>query len=146
MVIGNTRDECVGFIYGAVDTNLTLVEYQALLGFAMGLKDLIPIDFEYPIPAHSTDLRDLASTVSTDWIMLCSNRNVTRSVAATSDNPVWYYSFNKVASFSQSVWAPDVTRTNTYSILFCRCFMPLYTISCLWLCCCIVVLPMYVSC
>lgn len=72
----------------------------------MGLKEIIPIDLEYPVPLNTSDYRPNLSVIASDWIMFCSARNAVRSVV-NGNSPVWYYIFDKVASFGPEVWAPD---------------------------------------
>lgn len=106
IMIGNTRDECTLFVYGAYGKALAPAGYSVLLASILGLTyEPIAVLVEYPLPPNTTDARPTASQVATDYVMLCSNRIVTRAIATQS--PVYLYVFDHIVSFNHSAWYPS---------------------------------------
>ncbi len=105
VMVGNVRQEAVVFIYMAYGKPLSPLGLGVLLELILGTSGMIQTLFKYPVPKGTTDARQLASQIGTDYIFLCSNRNVTRAMSRFGT--VYNYIFDHVPSFNHTAWYPE---------------------------------------
>jgi len=107
VMLGHTAQEAYLFIYVAMKNPVSWLGYDAMLLAILGVKGAVEAAlFEYPVPWGTNDTRPLLSRVATDYIFVCSNRNVTRTMTTYGPN-VWLYDFNHIASFNRTAWYPN---------------------------------------
>jgi len=106
VAMGTTRQEAVLFIYQAITKPLPAFGYDATLAVILGVEKGLKAVAKYPVSSGTPDTRPTLSQCATDYIFICANRNVTRSMASHSEgaNNVFLYDYNHLASFSAGNW------------------------------------------
>jgi len=115
MMLGSVNDEGVMFIDAAFPEPVGYVEYKAFILLIFGPGNAKQIEQMYPVaPSQYNDTRPVLSTMGTDYIFACPNRNITRSMTnriATTNAPVYLYHFDHILSFNP--WGPNYTECTT---------------------------------
>ena len=95
------------FIYGAFKTNMSALEYAALLEVFFAPAGAARVAAQFPVPSPApADLRPLTANVTTADIFRCATRNATRSLAAAPGrtSPVYLARFSRLLSWGPSLW------------------------------------------
>ncbi|XP_059164846.1 cAMP-regulated D2 protein-like [Physella acuta] len=103
MVVGNTREETVLYIYGSYNKSMDIEDYLALIGVTRP-GQLLQIVQHYPPTASSRDQREVLVNISTDLVFKCPTRNLTRTALTRGLQDVWFYVFDHALSFPG--WGP----------------------------------------
>lgn len=106
LVLGDVAEEGIAFIYQAFEKPLDTLTLVSVLGIFFGLQNVIPLLTQYPIPPNTTDMRMLASTIATDGLFLCPQRNASQIIAKSHPN-TYAYNFDVVSTFGRNIWGPD---------------------------------------
>lgn len=101
-MVGNVQDEGWLFIFSVFTSNLTGVEYKAIVDFVF-LSDAAKVLTLYPPPPKGEDARPTLAVLGTDYIWVCPTRNVSRYMSAL--HPLYRYHFDHVLSFDP--WGPN---------------------------------------
>jgi para-nitrobenzyl esterase len=109
IIMGNVANESNLFINFAFNKSVDDTEYYVLLGVIIGLDHMEAIIEQYPIPSPApTDYRAQLSTVGSDALFVCPNRNTSASVSAAPGrkSPIFLYFYDHIESFNPAVWGP----------------------------------------
>jgi len=91
---GYVKDEGLMFIYEALGSSVSKVEYDAIIPALMGLTVGIKIAEHYPVGSAS-DARPTLSQVATDGLFHCAGRSASTSTGSN----VWMYELEHPMSF-----------------------------------------------
>lgn len=104
MIFGNVAEEALIFIYMGSKKKMTTLEYMALLYAVFGIEDGARV-LNWYRPLLDGDKRPELSIMGTDYIFLCSLRNVLSQITTQNPElPVYNYIFNHVLTFD--AWGP----------------------------------------
>lgn len=106
VMIGGVTNEALLFIYEAAKKKVTDAEYIAVIGLIFGLQDGAKVLQKYPPPVFG-DKRPALGYLGSDYVMLCSIRNVTENLANANPENVWLYHYDHAESFD--IWGPNYT-------------------------------------
>ncbi|KAF0972526.1 hypothetical protein FDP41_009429 [Naegleria fowleri] len=105
MIFGNVAEEALIFIYMGSKKKMTTLEYMALLYAVFGIEDGARV-LNWYRPLLDGDKRPELSIMGTDYIFLCSLRNVLSQITTQNPElPVYNYIFNHVLTFD--AWGPN---------------------------------------
>ncbi len=108
LVMGTTYDEGTLFIYGGFEKELDSTGYYLLVGTVFGFDKAETLLKWYPVDKSVKDQRPVLSTLTSDIIFHCANRNVSRLFASRQDKRptqrAWLYLFDTVATFMKETW------------------------------------------
>lgn len=101
-ILGNTAEEGVAFVYGGFQGKVTFPIVEIILSLVFNLSHTLEVTMEYELNPFSADLRPNMSTITTDSIFECVNRNVTR--INQDAFPLYYYIFDHPFSHPEIMW------------------------------------------
>eukprot|EP01060_Flectonema_neradi_P006503 TRINITY_DN1439_c0_g5_i1.p1 TRINITY_DN1439_c0_g5~~TRINITY_DN1439_c0_g5_i1.p1 ORF type:complete len:571 (+),score=105.02 TRINITY_DN1439_c0_g5_i1:76-1713(+) len=110
IIITNAGNEARIFIWEAAVKDgkmipLTKPMYWGLVGSIFQDKALV-VNGEYP--SNSTDNRELATKIGTEYIFNCANRKILKTIAASNrKSPLYYGLIDQPMSFGAKVWNND---------------------------------------
>jgi len=94
MIIGDTSEDALLFVYQAANFSLNDVEYEAIITAIFGL-DVISVSEEYPPYPVFGDKRPLLSILGTDYIFECPARYIQQLLYNNSNTtPLYLYQWN----------------------------------------------------
>ncbi|XP_078573015.1 crystal protein-like [Branchiostoma floridae x Branchiostoma japonicum] len=97
-IIGNVAEEAVLFVYSVFGNPMSKLELDAaVLAFLRGKGPAALREYK---PPQTSDYRPFLSQAATDWIFVCSTRNVIRNAVASGEQDAWLYVFDHVWSFA----------------------------------------------
>lgn len=105
LIVGNTRDEGLMFIYMGVEKPVPRWELDIAITAIFGVNALKVLE-EYKVPANMTsDTRPILAEMGTDYMFACPNRAVIRSLNMFSHYPSYAYFFDRVLPWPNA-WGP----------------------------------------
>ena len=93
IVFGSVMEEFRLFLYEALSSPMSRLEYRAALA-VFHPSHFLGVEFKYPPPAGSNDLRDALSQVLTNYLFTSATRNVSRSIMNAGNNNIYRYIFD----------------------------------------------------
>jgi len=97
ILLGTVQEEALLFIYEAWGSNLTFIDYEALLLGVFGL-EFANVSSYYPANVSSDDQRPVLSVLGTEYIFHCPTRLIAGQIASYT-NQIYIYRFNHAWSF-----------------------------------------------
>ncbi|XP_072030235.1 cAMP-regulated D2 protein-like [Amphiura filiformis] len=101
IIIGDVTNEIAGYIHSLFPTPPPQIAVLSILAAYFG-RFTLPVLREY-WTYWNPDIRPLLIELGSDYIFVCSSRNMTRSIESFSNSPVYHYVLNHTFS-DTSVW------------------------------------------
>jgi carboxylesterase type B len=107
IMAGTVSEEAVVFIFEGFPQPMSEAEYILMVTAIFGW-DAVSAMLKYPL-TNTTDTRMDLSTMATDYVFVCPQRNLSSSIAAHSKLPTYVYQYSHLASFGEQGWGPNYT-------------------------------------
>jgi len=113
IMIGTVTNEAILFIYKASASPINDLEYIGIVEYVFGITTGARVLYKYPPTPFFGDKRPAVADLGTDYIFLCSTRNMTFNLAKSNKN-VYLYRYDHTISFANQVWSPNYTECVDY--------------------------------
>jgi len=113
VMLGAVTNEAILFIYKASKYEINDIEYIGAVEYVFGIIAGARVLYRYPPVPFIGDKRAALGNLGTDYIFLCTNRNLSLNLAQ-NNNQVYWYHYDHTISFANQVWPPNYTECVDY--------------------------------